>query len=121
MTVADINNYLAAVDLASDRVVVAKRGRIVEGLPINYAVIVGDPARLADLQACQERHRRADEPQATPAEVTAAAGRAPVILWVAANVHGGEESGADASLPPCTSCLARRLRRSTRSWPTPSS
>ena len=106
MTVDDINAYLAAVDLASDRVVVAEAARSVGDLAINYA-IVGDPARLANLQSVKDDIAVLMNPLASTAEVAAAAARAPVILWVAANVHGGEESGADASLHALYELAAR--------------
>ena len=53
---------------------------------------------------------------------TAALADTPAILWVAGNVHGGEESGADASLHALYELAARdRLRRRRHPRPTPSS
>ena len=47
------------------------------------------------------------DPNASDAAVDAAVASAPVILWVAGNVHGGEESGADASLLALYNLAAR--------------
>ena len=38
------------------------------------------------------------DPDTPPAEAAAIAAADPAILWIAGNVHGGEESGADAAL-----------------------
>ena len=38
------------------------------------------------------------DPATPAAEAAAIAASRPAILWIAGNVHGGEESGTDASL-----------------------
>jgi hypothetical protein len=98
VTVAESNAYLAAVDAASDRVITDVAAVSVGGLEIPYAV-VGTEARIAALATALAQVNAIRNPATEQADVTAAieAG-APVVLWVAANVHGGEESGADASL-----------------------
>jgi Zinc carboxypeptidase len=108
MTVKDINDYLDAVDDTSDRVRVAEAARSVENVPINYA-IVGTPDRLTDdaLASIKAGLAVLMDPLATADEVAAAAETTPVIVWVAANVHGGEESGADASLHALYELAAR--------------
>ncbi|HET9347274.1 MAG TPA: M14 family zinc carboxypeptidase [Candidatus Limnocylindrales bacterium] len=110
MTVEEINDYLAAVDDATNRVFTAQAATSVgpPPLPINYAV-VGDPDRLtADgLAAVKAGVAVLGDPLADEAEVEAAIESTPVILWVAGNVHGGEESGADASLHALYELAAR--------------
>ena len=46
-------------------------------------------------------------PLASQADVNAALASAPVILWLSGNVHGNEESGADASLDALYNLAAR--------------
>ena len=98
-TADEINTYLDAVGGASNRVRVRTLGDSVRGRPIRYA-LVGDPANvtnqgLAQIQADTATIRDPATPQTT---VDALASTTPVILWIAGNLHGGEESGADASL-----------------------
>jgi hypothetical protein len=99
MTVAEIDAYLTAVDGASNRVVTAEAARSVKGTAIRYA-IVGTPDRVtpAGLAAIRANLAVLQDPQATGASLAAAKADTPAILWVSGNVHGGEESGADASL-----------------------
>ena len=106
MTVEEIDAYLAAIDGARGRVTVAEAAKSVEGKSIKYAV-VGSPAHLADLAGIKSRLALLQNPQADPADVAIAAANTPAILWVAANVHGGEESGADASLHALYELVAR--------------
>ena len=47
------------------------------------------------------------DPQATGAALESALADTPVVLWSAGNVHGGEESGADASLHALYELAAR--------------
>ena len=96
MTVAEIDSYLTAVDGASDRVITAEAAKSVDGKSIRYA-IVGTPDRVTPegLAAIQANLELLRNPQADPGN---AVQETPAILWVSGNVHGGEESGADASL-----------------------
>ena len=56
------------------------------------------------------------DPATPAAEAAALAASRPAILWIAGNVHGGEESGTDASLRVLqeladrTDCAAQRIR-----------
>src|SRR6185503_21031516 len=106
VTVDQSNAYLAAVDAASTRVVTATAATSVQGRHIDYA-IVGTPARIGNLAAVRSAIATLRDPGASDAAVAAARASAPVILWVAANVHGGEESGADASLTALYNLAAR--------------
>ncbi len=97
VTWQESNAYVAAVDAASTRVVSAEAATSVLDKPIPYAVI-GTEARLGDLAGTLAMIETLRDPNAAAADVTAALEDAPVILWIAGNVHGGEESGADAAL-----------------------
>jgi len=106
MSVADINAYLDAVDGARGRVMVAEAAKSVDNRSIKYAV-VGTPEHLADLAGIKERLATLQDPATTDEEAADLAADTPAILWVAANVHGGEESGADASLHALYELAAR--------------
>ena len=99
VTTAQSDAYLTAVDRASPRVVSGTLARSVQGRPLRYA-IVGRPRRLsaAGLAAVRSAARLLQEP-GTPVPIAAKlVRRAPAIVWIAANVHGGEKSGTDAAL-----------------------
>ena len=106
------DEYLLAVARASDRVQADVLGRSVKGRPLRYAV-VGKPAQVAAAKAAAEALR---DPQTPAAEADQIAAEAPAIFWIASNVHGDEESGADAALRTLyeladrTDCAARRIR-----------
>ncbi len=99
VTTAQSDAYLGAVDGASDRVVTATLARTVQGRDLRYA-IVGHPDRVTDAGLATVRANAAKlmDPDTSPAEAAAIAAADPAILWVAGNVHGTEESGADAAL-----------------------
>ena len=99
ITVAESDAYLDAVDDASDRVVTDVAGHSVEGRPLTYA-IVGRPdnvteAGLASIRQAVETLR---DPATSAQTATTLAATTPAILYVQANVHGGEESGTESSL-----------------------
>ena len=73
--------------------------RSVQGRPLRYA-IVGQPERVTAQGLAGVRAAAAElmDPDTTPARAAAIAAANPAILWIAGNVHGGEESGTDASL-----------------------
>jgi hypothetical protein len=92
VTNAEIRDYLSAVDRASDRVSTATMGRSVLGQPLDYAVVSNRPGAVDEIRDLRDprglsagRARRIAEKQ-------------PAVVWIAGNVHGGETSGADASL-----------------------
>ncbi|AEV85817.1 carboxypeptidase [Actinoplanes sp. SE50] len=116
VTNAEIRGYLAAVDKASDRVVSGTMGTSVLGQPLDYAIVSSSrhvSRRSLDRIAGQIRELR--DPRKLKAEQARriAAGE-PAIVWIAGNVHGGETSGADASLKTLyelaagTSCAVRQ-------------
>jgi hypothetical protein len=99
VTTAESDAYLKAVDDASPRVVSGTAAKSVEGRALRYA-IVGKPDRLTPSGLARVRATAATlmDPSTPAREARAIAAREPEILWVAGNVHGGEESGTDASL-----------------------
>jgi len=116
VTTAESDAYLQAVSDASPRVVDGVLAESVQGRPLRYT-IVGKPGNvtpqgLARVRAAAARLR---DPSTPPAEAAKLAETTPAILWVAGNVHGGEESGTDASLRVLyeladrDDCAARRV------------
>jgi hypothetical protein len=99
VTTADILTYLDSVDRASDRVTTALAATSVQGRPIRYAV-VGQPSRVtrSALETWSTNLNDLRDPMLPADTVSALASSTPRALWMAGNVHGGEESGADASL-----------------------
>jgi hypothetical protein len=93
------NAYVEAVDADSTRVVHGVAATSVLGHPLDYA-IVGRPDRVTPggLAAIRANLQVLRDPQASAQAVIDAKAATPTILWVSANVHGNEESGADASL-----------------------
>lgn len=94
VTASEIEEYLAAVDEARDDVSTGSLGKTVQGRKMPYAV-VGEPT---DVAAAQKAARQLRNPKTTPEQAAQIAADAPAIVWMAGNVHGGEESGADAAL-----------------------
>ena len=99
VTSQESRKLVRALAHASDRVVTGVYGRSVLGRPLQYA-IAGKPENVSD--AGLARIRSATEmirdPHTSPAKAAELAGTTPGIAWLIANVHGGEESGADADL-----------------------
>jgi hypothetical protein len=92
--------YMEAVDDASDRVITgALEQRTWQGRELRYAII-GRQKRLQgpNLREIQKAAQELRDPQTSPAQARFIARRYPAILWVASNVHGGEESGTEGSL-----------------------
>jgi hypothetical protein len=98
-TAAEINEYIAAVDAASLRVMSGTFATSWEGRPLEYA-IVGRPENVSPsgLAAVRADAAALRNPFTSTSDAAQIASRAPAILWLAGNVHGGEESGADADL-----------------------
>ncbi|HEX2375360.1 MAG TPA: M14 family zinc carboxypeptidase [Actinomycetota bacterium] len=99
VTVAESDAYLQAVAAASPRVVAGTAATSWQGRRLRYA-IVGRPGNVTPAGLARIRLQTAllRDPR-TPAKLAAHLARTtPAILWVAGNVHGGEESGTDAAL-----------------------
>ena len=97
VTAAQINQYIAAVDAASTRVTSGTFATSWEGRPLEYA-IVGRPENASPTGVAAVRADAAALRNPSTTNAAQIAARAPAILWLAGNVHGGEESGADADL-----------------------
>jgi hypothetical protein len=100
VTTAESDAYVQAVDAASPRVISgALAQHSVQGRDLRYA-IVGNSDRVTTNGLARIRASAAQliDPSTPPREARAIAGSDPAILWIAGNVHGGEESGTDASL-----------------------
>src|SRR5918997_4335923 len=117
VTTAESDAYVRAIDAASDRVISGTlEKRSVQGRDLVYA-IAGDPrnVRSRGLEDVREAAQELMDPDTSEREAERIARRDPAILWVASNVHGGEESGTDASLRVLyeladrTDCAARRI------------
>ncbi|GIM88958.1 M14 family zinc carboxypeptidase [Paractinoplanes toevensis] len=92
VTNGEISDYLSAVDRASDRVVTGTMGTSVLGRPLPYAVVSNKPGALNDLRSLR------DPRETSAGQARRIAAKRPAVVWIAGNVHGGEKSGADASL-----------------------
>ena len=117
VTTQQAYDYMAAVDAASDRVTTGELDqRSWEGRELRYA-IVGHPDTLSrrSLRAIRAAAQELRDPGTSPERARQIARRYPAILWIASNVHGGEESGTDASmrvlyeLADRTDCAARQI------------
>ena len=115
VTAEESDTYLDAVADASDRVIAGTAATSWEGRDVRYA-IVGDPSNVTDggLAAVQDAIRALRDPATWAAEAAALAESTPAILWIAGNVHGGEESGTDASLQVLYDLAARTDCAATR-------
>src|SRR5215210_3101579 len=98
-TTAESDRYLLAVDAASTRVTSGVAATSVQGRPLRYA-IAGRPERLtaSGLAAVRVSAATLMDPRTSDCEAARIAASDPAVLWIAGNVHGGEESGTDASL-----------------------
>ena len=116
VTNGEIRDYLSAVDQASDRVVTGTMGTSVLGQPLPYAVVSNQrQAKQSVLNEIAAEIRGLRDPRRMRADnARRIAANRPAIVWIAANVHGGEKSGADAALKTLyelaagTSCAVRQ-------------
>ncbi|MEO3769102.1 M14 family zinc carboxypeptidase [Micromonospora sp. B9E7] len=96
----EVRTYLGAVDSASNRVVTGVMATSVLGQPLPYAVVSNERnVRPAALRKIADDVRDLRDPRRTSARTAARTAKdSPAIVWVTANVHGGEKSGTDAAL-----------------------
>ena len=97
VTTAESDAYLLAVDRASDRVTSGVLATSVQGRPLRYA-IVGKKVDRRSLEDVREAAARLMDPRTSRSKALKLVRENPAILWIAGNVHGGEESGTDAAL-----------------------
>jgi hypothetical protein len=99
VSTAESDRYLRAVADASPKVVDGVLARSWNGRALRYAVVGQEkwvrPAALRTIGRRVNALRDADTSDRRAARI---AKDTPAILWVAGNVHGGEESGTDAAL-----------------------
>src|SRR5262245_37790926 len=102
------NQYMDAVDAASDKVVVHTAAHSVLGKSLNYA-IVGEEQNVTDagLASIQDAIQTLRDPQTSEAQAQHLAEDTAAMLWVDGSPHGGEESGGDASLKVLYDLAAR--------------
>ena len=118
VTTSECFAYLDAVAAASDRVTVGTVGASNAGRPIRYAVI-GRPDHVtgAGLEAVRQAHLEIVDPSTSQSRVDSLAASTPAFLWVTGNIHGNEESGADAivsllyDLADRDDCVVNRILR----------
>ncbi|MGN6751931.1 MAG: M14 family zinc carboxypeptidase [Intrasporangium sp.] len=100
VTTEEINEYLQAVDRASDRVITGVMAKSVTGQPLPYAIVSNEqtltPGQLQ--KVAQQISEMRDPRSLKPDKAARYAADTPAIVWVAGNVHGGEKSGADGAL-----------------------
>jgi len=116
VTVHQAWTYLDAVDASSDRVASGTYAESVRGRDLRYAV-VGRPQNVSPsgLEAIRQNILTIRDPDTPADEAAALAATTPAFLYIAGNVHGTEESGADASLQVLyeladrTDCAADRI------------
>lgn len=96
----EIRDYLAAVDGASNRVVTGTMGNSVLGQPLPYAIVSNERnVRSGNLKGIAADIQQLRDPRLIKQKLAnEIAANTPAIVWVTANVHGGEKSGADAAL-----------------------
>ncbi|MEU1644071.1 M14 family zinc carboxypeptidase [Micromonospora zamorensis] len=96
----EVRTYLGAVDSASNRVVTGVMATSVLGQPLPYAVVSNERhVRPAALRKIADDVRDLRDPRRTSARTADRTAKdSPAIVWVTANVHGGEKSGTDAAL-----------------------
>lgn len=99
VTSAESNDYLQAVVAASSRARGGVVGTSVQGRTIRYAVM-GHPdnVTVAGLEAVRQANLEIRDPSTRQGRVDELARTTPAFAWIEANVHGSEESGADAAL-----------------------
>jgi len=110
----EIGRYWKAADDASDQVVTGVYAHSWEGRPLRYA-LVSRAHTLAALPTIQDDLARLRDPSTPEDEAAEIIDRTPAILWITANVHGNEPSGADAvtrllhELADRTDCVASAI------------
>ncbi|MFC6084417.1 M14 family zinc carboxypeptidase [Sphaerisporangium aureirubrum] len=116
VTSAESDTLLTAIDRATDRVVSGTLATTAQGRPLKYA-IVGRPGNVtkSGLAAVEKSIKALREPLTPSVLASLIAAHTPAVLWVTGNVHGNEESGADAALKTLydlsdrDDCAARRI------------
>ncbi|TQM65081.1 M14 family zinc carboxypeptidase [Humibacillus xanthopallidus] len=99
VTTQESDAYLGAVADASPKVTQGVLATSVQGRPLRYAVVGQEKwVTPAGLERIGRDLGRLRDPKTPEAQASQTIRSMPSILWVAGNVHGGEESGTDAAL-----------------------
>lgn len=99
VTSDQLNHYLNVIDTASARVVTGTAATSVDGRPLRYAIIGREENVTPDgLTRIRDAVKLLMDPNTSAKAALELAANTPAILWVTGNVHGDEESGADATL-----------------------
>ena len=120
VSLADTGQLMAALAADSGRVFVGSAGQSVSGTALPYA-IVGEPSQVSTqaLARLSRDIRQLMDPETSTQDAQTLAASLPAVLWLGGNVHGNEESGADASLQVLyelaarEDCAAQRIRDSS--------
>ncbi|HEY2803704.1 MAG TPA: M14 family zinc carboxypeptidase, partial [Actinomycetota bacterium] len=99
VTSAESRKLVQAIARSTNRVVTGRYGRSVRGRPLQYA-IVGSAENVTDagLTGIRNALARIADPSTSDAAVRSLAESTPAVVWLMGNIHGTEESGADADL-----------------------
>lgn len=117
ITQAQARTLMDSLAADSGRVFVGTAGTSVKGVPLDYA-IVGNGSQITESSLAQLSLaiRKLMNPATSSEEGASLAATLPAVFWLAGNVHGSEESGADASLRVLyelaarEDCAAQRIR-----------
>lgn len=118
VTVEESNRLVTTLAEESPRVVSGTLATSWEGRDLKYA-IVGRPGDVTERGLARIRAAAAKlrDPNTQVEEARRLARKTPPILWVAGNVHGNEESGADSALKTLynlagrNDCAAKRITK----------
>jgi hypothetical protein len=94
----EIERYARLLAEATTRARLVEYGRSVEGRPLIYLTISAPENLEREAEIRQNLRRLADPRACDRQEAAALIERTPPVSWVAANVHGGEHSTAEAAL-----------------------
>jgi hypothetical protein len=117
VTPTEAGRLIAALAADSGRVWVGTAGQSVLETPLDYA-IVGNKSQVSEsaLAHLSREIRQLMDPETSPEAGQDPTATLPAVFWLGGNVHGNEESGADASLQVLyelaarEDCAAQRIR-----------
>ena len=94
----EMENYLEAVQKASDRVILQSYGKTYEGRKLYY-VIISSKENINRVGEIRELNLRLTDPRTfSREEAEKAAAWMPAIVWIGYNIHGSEASGMEAAI-----------------------
>ncbi|MDP3666107.1 MAG: M14 family metallopeptidase, partial [Sediminibacterium sp.] len=87
-------NYMKAIDVASDRVMLQPMGTTYEGRQ-QLLLIISSPKNQKKLESIRQQHVQLTEAgQSTALNIA----DMPIVVWIGHSIHGNESSGSNASL-----------------------